>query len=125
MRFIVPAFTLSALCCGAAIAQAPARPIVQQERVSDRAGVLKTTEVLKSGKQLETVTCRSFNALDESFKPQAVTYAANYGPHGRAHPTDTVTGVERIVPVVVTDCRARPGDRLVDRVHKAMATHKG
>jgi hypothetical protein len=117
----------SALIAGtgtAAVAQNAMHPVVQKERISDRNGVLRTTEVLKSGKHLETVTCRDFTMLDEGFKPQAVTYAANYGPKGKAHPTETVSGVERFVPVVVTNCRARPGDKLVNQVHSAMATHK-
>ena len=101
-------------------ASAATASTVQKERVSDRNGVIRTTEVLKSGKRLETVTCRDFNMLDESFKPQAVTYAANYGPMGKKHPTLTVSGVERYVPVVIEQCRARPGDHLVPQVQGAM-----
>lgn len=125
MRCVSLAAVLAVACGSVAVAQPGSAPAIEKERISDQGGVLKTTEVLKSGKHLETISCRSFNALDASFKPQAVTYAANYGPHGRAHPTDTVSGMERIVPVVVTNCQARPGDRLVDKVHSAMMAHKG
>ncbi len=74
---------------------------------------VRVIEVLKSGKKMETVSCHDFGMLDESFRPQAIVYAANYGPKGKPHPTYTVDGVEKIVPVVVDQCKARPGDHFV------------
>ncbi|UAJ12549.1 hypothetical protein [Polymorphobacter megasporae] len=70
-----------------------------KERNSDQNCVLKTTEVLKIGKRLETVNCLDFNMLDGSFKPEEVNYAAYYGPKGHARPTETVSGNERFTPV--------------------------
>lgn len=129
MKYIVLAIAAitSAGLAPMAVAQTSSAPAstITKERISDQNGVLKTTEVLKSGKRLETVTCRDFNMLDESFKPEAVNYAANYGPKGRAHPTETVSGVERFTPVVVSSCRARPGDKLVSQVHAAMKHPNG
>ena len=87
---------------------------------TDRNGVMRTTTLFKTGRHLETVTCAQFNALDENFKPQAVSIAANYGPRGKAHPTETVSGVEQFTPAVITSCRARPGDHLLTRVRAAM-----
>ncbi len=74
---------------------------------------------------LDTVTCRDYNLLDESYKPQAVTYAANYGPKGHAHPTVTVAGVENVVPVVGATCRDRPGDHFVSAVDRALKASSG
>jgi hypothetical protein len=111
------------LAVAAFAAAAPVMAQVQSVTTSQRNGVVRTTEILKSGKHLEKVTCRDFNDLDESFKPQAVTYASNYGPMGKAHPTMTVAGVETIVPVVIQTCTEKPDDRLVPAVNSAMA-HK-
>lgn len=106
-----------ATSAGAAMPQAT---IKEQANIPSRSGVDRTVAVLKSGKKLETVTCGDFGLLDESFRPQAVVYGANYGPKGKAHPTVTVDGVERIVPVVVGECRARPGDHFVTAVNRAL-----
>ena len=116
---LLGALAAIAALSSAAVAQTSPKPLGTVN--TDRNGVMRTTTLFKSGKHLETVTCAQFNALDESFKPQAITYAANYGPKGKAHPTETVTGVERYRPEVVTACKGRPGDHLLDRVHAAMA----
>ncbi len=93
-------------------------------KVTEKRGVVATTEMLKSGKNIEKITCKSFNALDESFKPQAVGYAVDYGK--RARPKDfvmDVSGVEKITPVVIDTCKAHPERPLLDRV-KAAFHHK-
>ncbi|MHB8283072.1 MAG: HdeA/HdeB family chaperone [Caulobacteraceae bacterium] len=120
-RIALIVFAASALVSGGALAQSP-KP--EGTVMSDRGGVEHTTTLFKTGKRLETVTCAQFNALDESFKPQALTYAANYGPKGHAHPTETVSGVERFRPDVVTACAARPGDHLLPHVRSAMTGTK-
>ena len=86
-------------------------------KVSDKRGVVTTRETLRSGKHIEKITCRAFNALDESFKPEAVTYAVDYSK--RAKPKDMkvdVAGVERITPVVIETCKARPQETLLQRI---------
>lgn len=106
---------------GVASAQQAKKPwVTETAQVPGRAGTERTVEVIKSGKQLETVTCRDFNMLDESFKPEAIRYAAHYEPKGKAHPTVTVTGIESIRPVVMASCQARPGDHFVQSVHAAL-----
>lgn len=116
---ILLAAATSASLASAAFAQTPEGAVT-----TDRNGVMHTTTLFKTGKHLETVTCAQFNALDESFKPQAITYAANYGPRGKAHPTETVSGVERFTPEVVSACKARPGDHLLGHVRSSMAAAK-
>ena len=118
---------LAAILTTAATATtAVAQPAPQPEGsvITNRGGVEHTTTLFKTGRHLNTVTCAQFNALDESFKPQAITYAANYGPKGHAHPTATVSGVERFTPDVITACRARPGDHLLPHVRSAMTAAK-
>ncbi|MBE7218124.1 MAG: hypothetical protein INR64_06610 [Caulobacteraceae bacterium] len=117
---LLAVFAAGAALATAAAAQTSPRP--EGTVTTDRNGVMRTTTLFKSGKHLDTVTCAQFNALDESFKPQAITYAANYGPRGKAHPTETVSGVERFTPEVVTSCKARPGDHLLDHVRTAMTS---
>lgn len=83
-------------------------------------GTMSKIELLKTGQHMETINCRDFNSLEETYRPQAIVYAANYGPKGKAHPTVTVDGVERVVPVVTAACRARPGDHFTAAVNRAM-----
>lgn len=65
----------------------------------------------------ETITCREFVDLDNVFKPQAVSYVIGYDRAKRAHVESiTVEGIDRIVPVMVDSCRARPAGTLLDRV---------
>ncbi|WP_322964413.1 HdeA/HdeB family chaperone [Sphingomonas fuzhouensis] len=112
---VVAAFSIAAVSSGAF-----AQSVYEQAHVPGKNGV-RVIEVLKSGKKMETVTCHDFGLLDESFRPQAIVYAANYGPKGKPHPTYTIDGVEKIVPVVVDQCKARPGDHFVTAVKRAIA----
>lgn len=101
---------------------AMAAPFQVQEKatIPSRSGEVRHVDLLKQGKHLETVTCGDFGLLDESFKPQAVVYAANYGPKGKAHPVVTVDGVEKVVPIVVQQCKAQPGNHFLTAVRNAM-----
>ncbi|MFN3434216.1 MAG: HdeA/HdeB family chaperone [Sphingomonas sp.] len=101
---------------------AAAAPLQVQERanIPSRSGEVRRVDLLKQGKHLETVTCGDFGLLDESFRPQAVVYAANYGPKGKPHPTVTVDGVENVVPIVVQQCKAQPGNHFLTAVRAAM-----
>lgn len=98
-----------------------AGPVVAQTserlKVSDKHGVVTTRETLKSGKHIEKITCRAFNALDESFKPEAIGYAVDYGKRAKPKDLDVdVAGVERITPVVIETCKARPQETLLQRI---------
>lgn len=93
---------------------------VEQATVDRPNGTMSKIELLKNGTRLETVNCRDYNMLEETYRPQAIVYAANYGPKGRAHPTVTTEGVERFIPVVTASCRERPGDHFTSAVHRAM-----
>lgn len=110
--------------CAASACSAQSSPAVQEQaQVPEKDGMTDVT-VFKVHKRMDTVTCRDFNLVDENFRPQAVVYAANYGPKGKPHPTMTVDGVESVVPVVVDNCRVRPGDHFVTAVHRAMMQEK-
>ena len=117
--------TLGVLSGGAALATQPARKpwVTEAAQVPGRAGTERTVAVIRSGKNLETVTCRDFNLLDESFKPEAIRYAANYGPKDKPHPTVTVAGIESIRPMVLASCKARPGDHFTAAVGAALQHH--
>jgi len=118
--------TLGVLSGGAALAIQPAKKpwVTEAAQLPGRAGTERTVAVIRSGRNLETVSCRDFNMLDESFKPEAIRYAANYGPKGKPHPTVTVAGVETIRPMVVASCKARPGDHFAASVDAALK-HRG
>lgn len=109
--------TLGVVLLSLAVCAPAAAQTSERMKVTDKHGVVTTRETLQSGKNVERITCRAFNALDESFKPQAVTYAVDYGK--RAKPKDLkvdVAGVERITPVVIETCKARPQETLLQRI---------
>jgi len=120
MKLLRPLPALAALAIVALPSASMAQRVYEQAHVPGKNGSVRVIEVLKSGKKLETVSCHDFGLLDESFRPQAIVYAANYGPKGKPHPTYTVDGVENIVPVVVDQCRARPGDHFTTAVARAL-----
>ncbi len=71
-------------------------------------------------KQVEQITCREFVAIDDEFKPQVVSYALGYDHAKRPDAAVIdVSGVEKAVPVVVSSCRARPTETLLQRVRAA------
>lgn len=111
---------LLGLAASTACSAQTAPAVQEQAQVPEAGGSERTIAVLKSGKKLETVTCQDFNGVDASFQPQAVVYAANYGPKGKAHPTVTLDGVESLVPAVVDACRGQPGNQFVKAVHSAL-----
>ncbi|PXA97787.1 hypothetical protein DMC47_12035 [Nostoc sp. 3335mG] len=117
--------TLGVLSGGAALATQHAKKpwVTEAAQIPGRAGTEHTVAVIKSGKNLETVSCHDFNLLDETFKPEAIRYAANYGPKGKPHPTVTVAGVETIRPVVLANCKAQPGNKFTAAVNAALKQH--
>lgn len=121
--FVFAIVGAAALATGgvAAAAQQQHKPwVTEQAQVPGRGGTERTVQVIKSGRNLETVTCRDFNLLDETFKPEAIRYAANYGPKGKPHPSVTVAGIERIRPVVFAECKAKPGNSFAQAVKSAL-----
>ena len=68
-------------------------------------------------KAAEKITCREFIALDDEFKPHVVSYALGYDKAKRedAEVID-VTGVNKVVPIIITSCKAKPNDTLLQRI---------
>ena len=114
------AAALLSLASVASIAPASAQWVKEQANVPAGPDGQRVIDLLAKGKHLETVSCHDFGQLDESFRPQAIVYAANYGPKGKAHPTVTIDGVEKIVPVVVDQCKARAGNHFLAAVQTAL-----
>ncbi len=68
-------------------------------------------------KTAEKITCREFLALDDQFKPTAVSFVLGYDKAKRPEARDVdVAGVDSIVPVIVDTCRARPTETLLQRI---------
>lgn len=68
-------------------------------------------------KKVEDITCHDFIAMQDQFKPQAVSYAIGYNK--AKHPdveTVDVSGVERDVPVIISSCKERPAETLMQRI---------
>ena len=119
VAILIAASTIAVTGATLADAQTKTRT-VESSTVTRPSGNMSKVELLKTGKRLETVSCRDYNGLEETYRPQAIVYAANYGPKGKPHPTVTTEGVERFIPVVTARCRARPGDHFTAAVNRAM-----
>jgi hypothetical protein len=62
-----------------------------------------------SKKPLEKMTCEEFVGLEDSFKPNAVSWAIAYGADGKPESAGvSVEGIQRIVPVVIEACQKTP-----------------
>lgn len=111
---------LSIAAWGLATLAVPAMAQVESMKMTNRNGVRTTVERLKAGKDIEKITCRQFNALDETFKPQAIAYAVDYTKKGKIKvPIIDVAGTERITPVVIRDCKTRVSEPLMARIKAA------
>lgn len=88
-----------------------------QTKVQERGGIITTTTTQKQGKHVEKITCREFLAIEDRFRPEAVSYAIGYT---KAHkPKDAVIdvrGIDRLTPVIIKTCQARPQESLLQRV---------
>lgn len=61
-------------------------------------------------KPIDKVTCEDFNALEDTFKPRVIAWAAGY-QQGQKKPDVVVmdmAGVEKIAPVVIGECTRSP-----------------
>jgi len=60
-------------------------------------------------KPLGKVTCEEFLAVDETFKPKMVYYAAAYGKGGKPEAAVLdAEGTEKLIPVIIEKCKATP-----------------
>ena len=83
----------------------------------------KAADIAK--KPLASVTCEEFNALDETFKPTIVAWAAGYR-QGEKKPDVValdVRGIEQITPVVVDECKKAPTTSFWSRVEAELKKH--
>ena len=121
--FVIAGAILAA--CTATAGSAQTKPQIERQAQVPQKDGMTYIDVFKVNKRMETITCRDFNLVDVNFRPQAVVYAANYGPKGQvSNPSVTVAGVERVVPVVVDACRASPGNNFVAAVRRAIAQQR-
>ena len=101
------------------LAVALAGPVSAQSAkpVSVKNGVVTTNQFVNTRKGGEEVSCEDFLSLADKFKPQAVSSAIglNKGRDPKVKVID-VTGVEKIVPVVVSTCKSRRHGALRDTV---------
>ncbi len=115
---------ISSLIAASILIAGPATAQVESYSSKTKDGVITTTERLKAGKEIEKITCKQFNALDESFKPQAIAYAVEYTKKGKVKdPMINVAGTERVTPVAIRDCKTRTSEPLMARI-KAAFHHK-
>lgn len=73
-----------------------------------RSGSAKVTELAK--KPVADVTCEEFNAIEDTFKPNVIAWAAGYR-QGQKKPDAVavdIQGVDQITPVVVDACAKAP-----------------
>lgn len=72
-------------------------------------------------KTAEKITCSEFIALDDDFKPTAVSFVLGYDKAKRPEAKDVdVSGINRIVPVIIDTCRARPTETLLQRIRNGL-----
>ena len=94
-----------------------------------RVAVASVTAVLMTGatlalaqssapkKPLAKLTCEEFLAVEESFKPKVVYWAAAYSKGGKPEAAMIdVEGTEKLIPVIIEKCKAAPKDSFYQKV---------
>jgi len=72
-------------------------------------------------KPLGKLTCEEFLALDDTFKPKVVYWAAAYGKGGKPEAAMLdVEGTEKVIPVIVEKCKSAPKDSFYSTTKSAM-----
>ena len=70
-----------------------------------------------SKKPIEKMTCEEFVGLEDSFKPNAVSWAIAYGANGKPESAGvSVEGIQQIVPVVIEACQKTPKESFWQKV---------
>jgi len=68
-------------------------------------------------KPLGKLTCEEFLAMDETFKPKVVYWAAAYGKGGKPEAAVLdVEGTEQVVPVIIEVCKKAPKESFWQKV---------
>lgn len=94
----------------------------QRSGATTRNGVVTSHQFVKTRSGEKEVSCRGFVGLEDKFKPSAVSYAIGY--NRAKHPEDAVvdvSGVNSLVPVVVSTCVTTPALPLHQAVAKAIS----
>jgi acid stress chaperone HdeA len=74
-----------------------------------------------SKKPLGKLTCEEFLALDDTFKPKMVYWAAAYGKGGKPEAAVLdVEGTEKVIPVIIEKCKSAPKDSFYSTTKSAM-----
>ena len=73
-------------------------------------------------KPLGKLTCEEFLAMDETFKPKVVYWAAAYSKGGKPEAAVLdVEGTEKAIPVIVEKCKAAPKSSFLKTVKSEAA----
>jgi hypothetical protein len=94
----------------------------QQSGATEKDGVVTSHQFVKTSHGEKEVTCSGFIGLEDRFKPEAISYAIGYNRAKR--PDDAVidvSGVDALVPVVVSECVTTPAQSLHQAVAKAIS----
>ena len=88
-------------------------------------GLACTASLVVAGekKPLTQWKCEEFLALDAQFQPKAVYEATAVSKSGK--PEDSVfdvDGTEKVIPLVITECKKAPQDSFWDKVKAAWKT---
>jgi len=82
--------------------------------LSSTVAVAQTGDAKKS---LGKMTCEDFLALEDSFKPKVVYWAAAYGKGGKPEAAVLdVEGTEQVVPVIIEVCKKAPKESFWQKV---------
>ena len=73
--------------------------------------------------EVDRMTCEDFVALEDSFKPVAVSWAIVYGEDGKPESAGvSAEGIRQIVPVVIEACQKTPKESFWHKVKGELAT---
>ncbi len=79
-----------------------------------------------AAKPLGKMTCGEFLQIDEVTKPKAVYFAVAYAAGGQPEAAMlNVQATEKLIPVLVTECKSKPNEAFYDKVKAQYAKSMG
>lgn len=79
----------------------------------------------ESKKSASNWSCEEFLAVDASFQPKAVYYVSGLTRGGKLDTLEDIQGTEKIIPMVIDECKKMPKDSLKMRLKSAWRAVKG
>lgn len=75
--------------------------------------------VAETKKPVSKWTCEEFLAVQDDFQPKVVYWATAKAKSGKPDSVVDIEGTEKVVPVIIDDCKKAPSDSFLTKLRNA------